>query len=150
MGGRAGGGASGWGHGRMSSKVLYGAAARNELHGMDANDFFHHGINGSEYQKYVAKENADRGFPVVFGNKGAEVGHMVHASETIDGRTYSNTGRIKSFEGDKVQIITKGGYPQWYSKSAIKSYAKDKSMDYGRFIMKVKNRKPISISWGNK
>ena len=140
MGARSGGGS-----GRMSSKVLYGAAARNELRGMNANDFFHYGLTHNEYQKYTKDENARRGNPVVFGNKGLEVGHMAHSSYSVNGRIYSDTGRITKIEGDHVWMEVKGGYPKYVPKSSIKHYAKDKKMDYGSFHMKVQGNKPMVI-----
>ena len=145
MGGRSGGGARG-----TSQYALAGAAARNELRGMTANDFFHYALTHKEYQKYVKAENDRRGNPVVFGGEGAEVGHMAHFKMTVNGYKFEDTGRISSINGDKVSIDTKGGYPKTFPKSAIVAYAKDKKMDFGRFIMKIPaKQKTISIGTRN-
>ena len=154
MGARGGGG--GRGGGGRSASVLYGAAARNELRKMNESNFFQHGFTNDEYKKYVNDENARRGNPVVVGNAGVEVGHMVHIAQEVPAynpktgkydqtKVTRTSGVVASFEGDMVKIIEQGGHPQYFKKSSITHYAKNKNIGFGSFRLRFTGKKVITI-----
>ena len=121
----------------MSVWSLHGAAARNELKNMTANQFFQYGTVGKEYAKYFDAENARRGNPIVKGNAGVEVGQMVQFNWTD--KKLSGSGRVKAFDGDRVEVGLQGGKYSWYvPKSSITHYAKDKGTDFAQLTMKSK------------
>lgn len=149
MGSHAGGGGRKL-NGGFSAHILYGAAKRNELNQLSDNNFFHFAFDDNNYANLVKAENARRGNPVVVGNKGLEVGHYAYASETINGYKHTGDGVVTKFEGDKVWLKDKGGYPQLFSKSAVTRYAKDKNIGTKGFVFKIKNKGAINFTWGSK
>ena len=136
-------------NGSASGLVLHGAAARNELRQLNADNFFEMG-DRKEFSKYFDAENERRGNPVVIGSEGLQVGQMAKAYKEI---TYPNTpdvvreyrgktaswsdyGRVTKIEGDKVTITDRGGTSRPWNIKEITRHTKDTTTGFSQMRLK--------------
>ena len=148
MGARSGGGL----RGSFSGVTLHGAAARAELHQLNADNFFAASGN-KDYARYFDAENAARGFPVVKGSQGLQVGQMAKVEKSITygndapypykGKTvkFDDYGKVSGINGSTITITDRGGYKKTWDISHVTFHTKDTKTGFGQMVMKHKHKK---------